>query len=70
MSYALELSFYDIANEREIASVTHVDGAQLLVENSQEKMLLYMYKQRDNFRALTHPGMRYTFRYRGAQINQ
>ena len=70
LSYVLEIVFYDLSLKRELVSISHVDGAQLIVENEKEKILLYMYKQRDNYKSLTFPGMRYQFWFRWKQINQ
>jgi hypothetical protein len=63
LSYALEIVFYDIEQKRDVLKISHVDGSQLLVENDKEKMLIYLYKQRDNLRSLTFPGIRYQFWY-------
>lgn len=70
MSYVLEILYYDINKKRDVVSVVNTNGTQLLVENEKEKMYLYMYKQRDNYRSLVFPWMRYQFWFRGAQINQ
>ena len=70
MSYALKMEYYDINKKRNVLSLTHIDGVQLLVENAKEKMFVYIYKQRDNYRSLRYPGMRYQFRFNRSLVNQ
>lgn len=70
LSYAVEITYYDVKNKRGILTVAHTNGNQLLVENTKERMLVYLYKERGNYHSLLQPVLRYQFWYSGAKINE
>jgi hypothetical protein len=59
--YVMTIDRWDINAEQHILTIEHSDGHTLLVETEREKLIVYMYKERDNYYSLVHPGLRYQY---------
>ena len=61
LRYELQIDRYETPQQLSLAKIRHQDGHTLTVETQREKLIVYMYKDRDNYYALIHPGLRYQY---------
>lgn len=61
LRYELQIDRYETQQQLSLAKIRHQDGHTLTVETQREKLIVYMYKDRDNYYALIHPGLRYQY---------
>ena len=61
LKYVVSIIWHNVETGQEVLRMAHSDGNQLLVTTPKEKLLVYMYKERDNYQSLLHPGLRYLY---------
>lgn len=67
LRYQIQIDRWDTQQQLSVAKIRHQDGHALTIETQREKLIIYMYKERDNYYALVHPGLRYQYFLKGVR---
>lgn len=67
LRYELQIDRFDTQQQLSLAKIRHQDGHSLTIETQREKLVVYMYKEWDNYYALVHPGLRYQYFVKGVR---